>query len=123
MSALFILSFILENNVVATDGYFLEISVAIIGGLLIIIGGFIKVLYGKFEKTSDQVTQNKENIGLNKQNDQNTLDRFIDYQQLMSEKDGSLQKTLEGINDSLSKFNDTTQDLAIQVAKLEEKLK
>jgi len=41
----------------------------------------------------------------------------------MSEKDGSLQKTLEGINDSLSKFNDTTQNLAIQVAKLEEKLK
>lgn len=123
MSALFILSFIQENNSAITEGYFLEISVAVIGGLLLIIGGFIKVLYGKFEKTSDQVAQNKENIGLNKQNDKNTLDRFVEYQQLMSEKDGSLQKTLDGINISLSDLNKTTGELAVQVGRLEEKIK
>lgn len=118
-----ILTFIQENNIVATDSYFLEIAVAIIAGLLLIIGGFIKVLYGKFEKTSDQVAENKENIGLNKQNDKNTLERFVDYQQLMSEKDGSLQKTLDGINISLSDLNKTTGELAVQVGRLEEKIK
>ncbi len=130
MSALFILTFILENNVVATDGYFLEIAITIIGGLLLIIGGFIKVLYAKYEKMSDQVGDNKTDIGLNKadiglnkQNDKNTLDRFVDYQKQRGEKDDSLQKTLDGINISLSDLNKTTGDLAVQVGRLEEKIK
>ena len=130
MSALFILSFILENTAVATEGYFLEIAVAVIGGLLFIIGGFIKVLYARNEKTSDQVDQNKTDIasnkadiGLNKQNDKNTLDRFVDYQKQRGEKDDSLQRTLDGINESLSGLNKATGALAVQVGKLEEKIK
>ncbi len=123
MSALFILSFIQENSNAITESYFLGISVAVIGGLLIIIGGFIKILYAKHEKMSVQVIKNEAAIGLNKQKDESTLDRFVDYQKLMSEKDGSLQKTLDGINDSISKLNETTGDLAVQVGKLEAKIK
>lgn len=125
-----ILTFIQENNIVATDSPLLGISVSVIAGLLLIIGGFVKVLYAKYEKMSDQVGDNKTDIGLNKadiglnkQNDKNTLDRFMDYQKQRGEKDDSLQKTLDGINESLSGLNKTTGDLAVQVGRLEEKIK
>jgi len=123
MILLFLYTFIQSSTIPMTINW----PLITINGIIALIFWFVKSQsdrrYTEQKELKEQVRKNEKQIAANTSNDEKAEALLEKYQEQMREKNDSLQKTLEGINESLNKFNDTTQNLAIQVAKLEEKLK